>query len=146
MQPGDMVIIESLRREGELVELVGENKAKVRIGNILSSVDIKDLRKITEYKKTPLTQSLVNIRDLTAPGPEIHLRGMTVDEAREALDKFLDTAIIAGMQQIYVVHGKGTGALRKSLTEFLKQHSVVDSIRLGNWNEGGAGVTVVTLK
>ncbi|MCX6829544.1 MAG: endonuclease MutS2 [candidate division Zixibacteria bacterium] len=146
LQPGDMVIIESLRREGELVELVGDNKAKVRIGNILSSVDINDLRKITEYKKTPLTQSLVNIRDLTAPGPEIHLRGMTVDEAREALDKFLDTAIIAGMQQIYVVHGKGTGALRKSLTEFLKQHSVVDSIRLGNWNEGGAGVTVVTLK
>ena len=78
--------------------------------------------------------------------PEIHLRGMTAEEAMESLGKFLDRAVLANLTQIYVIHGKGTGALRKSLTEYLKQHPDVESLRLGNWNEGGAGVTVVKLK
>jgi len=146
LQPGDIVAIDSLRKEGELMELVGENKARVRVGNMISTVDISDIRKIVEFTKKPVTDSTVNLRDLTAPGPEIHLRGMTVEEAQEALDKFIDSAIVSGMHQIYVVHGKGTGTLRRALTEFLKQHPAVESYRLGNWNEGGAGVTVVVLK
>jgi DNA mismatch repair protein MutS2 len=143
---GDMVIVESLRKEGELAELLSDNKARVRIGNIMMTVDSSDLKKIIKPEKTTGPLANVNLRDMTAPGPEIHLRGMTVEEAREALDKFLDSAILSGMHQIYVVHGKGTGALRKSMTEFLKQHEAVESFRLGNWNEGGAGVTIVTLK
>lgn len=146
LQPGDMVAIESLRKEGELIELFGGNKAKVRVANIITTVELSDLRKITEYSKKKVTDSTINIRDLTAPGPEIHLRGMTVEEAQEALDKFIDSAIISGMHQIYVVHGKGTGTLRRALSEFLKQHSAVESFRLGDWNEGGAGVTIVALK
>jgi len=143
--PGDRVTVNSLRAEGELIEITG-NKARVRIGNLLSTVELSDLKKITDYTQTPAVSSTVNMRDLTAPGPELHLRGMTIEEAREALDKFLDSAIISGMKQIYVVHGKGTGALRKALSQFLKEHPTVESYRLGDWNEGGAGVTVVTLK
>ncbi|MCX6834365.1 MAG: Smr/MutS family protein, partial [candidate division Zixibacteria bacterium] len=52
----------------------------------------------------------------------------------------------AGLQQVYVIHGKGTGALRRGLTDYLKNHREVESLTLGNWNEGGAGVTVVKLK
>ena len=78
--------------------------------------------------------------------PEIHLRGMTVEEGMEALNRFLDRAVIAGLHQVYVIHGKGTGKLRKGLTTFLSGHPEVDSLRLGDWNEGGAGVTVVKLK
>lgn len=147
LEPGDMVWIEPLRKEGEFVEFSGTGKAKVRIGNIMSTVDMTELKKIIEYKReAEISQDTVNLRDLTAPGPEIHLRGMTVEEAQEALDKFLDSTVLAGMNQVYVIHGKGTGALRKSMSEFLKQHPAVESIRLGNWNEGGAGVTVVRLK
>jgi DNA mismatch repair protein MutS2 len=145
LQPGDLVTIESLKKEGELVEILGD-KAKVRIGNLITSVNVNELKKIIDYSNTPVINSTVNLRDLTAPGPEIHLRGMTVEEAKEALDRFIDSAIVSGMHQIYVVHGKGTGTLRKALSEFLKQHSAVDSFRLGNWNEGGAGVTIVVLK
>ncbi len=147
LEPGDKVLIESFRREGEFVEFVGGDMARKRIGNIMSTVKINELKKImhpsaqTGKKDTP-----IGMRDLTAPGPEIHLRGMTVDEATEALDKFLDSAVLSGMHQIYVVHGKGSGALRKGLGHFLKNHKAVASIRLGNWNEGGAGVTVVKLK
>jgi len=146
LQPGDMVLIESLRKEGELIELFGGNKAKVRIANMITVVELSELRKITEYSKKTVTGSAVNMRDLTAPGPEIHLRGMTVEEAQETLDKFIDSAIVSGIRQIYVVHGKGTGALRRALSEFLKQHPAVESFRLGDWNEGGAGVTIVALK
>ena len=71
---------------------------------------------------------------------------MTGDEALEALDKYLDKASISGLNQVYVIHGKGTGALRKILTAYLQKHSVVDSIRLGDYNEGGSGVTIVKLK
>ena len=98
----------------------------------------------SEKKKT--IEGSSGLRGAESTGPEINLRGMTVEEAREAMDKFLDTAVISGLRQIYVVHGKGTGALRKAMTTFLKEHTAVESIRLGNWNEGGSGVTVVKLK
>ena len=78
--------------------------------------------------------------------PEIHLRGMTVEEALESLERYMDKAVIAGLGQIYVIHGKGTGTLRRVLSDYLRKHREVDSLQLGNWNEGGAGVTVVKLK
>jgi len=146
-EPGDIVLIESLQKEGEFVGYAGDKKGKIRIGNIMSVVDIADLHKVIKAvaeKKQPVQSG--SLRDITASGPEIHLRGMTVDEAKEALDKFLDSAILTGFQQIYVVHGKGTGTLRKMVSDFLKNRKEVKNIRLGNWNEGGAGVTVVQLK
>nr|MBN2278223.1 endonuclease MutS2 [candidate division Zixibacteria bacterium] len=147
LEPGDMVLIDSLRREGEFVGLAGDDRAKVRIGNIMSTVPVTELKKITDYKKdSGATGGSVGARDLSAPGPEIHLMGMTVEEAKETLDKFLDSAVLTGLTQIYVVHGKGTGALRKNLGAFLKQHPAVKEFRLGDWNEGGAGVTIVKLK
>jgi DNA mismatch repair protein MutS2 len=144
--PGDSVVIESLQKEGEFVGYAGETKGK-RIGNIMSVVKLSDLHKTNHApteKKKPVSSG--GTQDISAPGPEIHLRGMTVDEAKEALDKFLDSAILTGLHQIYVVHGKGTGTLRKMVSDFLKSRKEVNDIRLGNWNEGGAGVTVVTLK
>jgi DNA mismatch repair protein MutS2 len=147
LKQGDMVLINSLAKEGEFVGYAGDKKAKIRIGNIMSVVSLEEIHKIIEpNKETEHTGLGTNVGDLSAPGPELHLRGMTVEEAREALDKFLDSAILTGLQQVYIVHGKGTGTLRKIVAEFLKSQKTVKSIRLGNWNEGGAGVTVVQLK
>jgi len=150
LEPGDMVWINSLRKEGEYVSPVGNNKAKVRVGNIMSTVELSQLRKVISDSSGGQSNAKSgqgsNLRDITAPGPELHLLGKRVDEAIEELDKFLDSAIINGLKQMYVVHGKGTGALRKGVSEYLKKHPAVSSIRLGNWNEGGAGVTVVQLK
>jgi DNA mismatch repair protein MutS2 len=67
------------------------------------------------------------------------------DEAVEAVDKFIDDAILAGLHRVDIIHGKGTGALRKKITEYLKTHHSIKSFRLGEWNEGGMGVTVVEL-
>ena len=77
---------------------------------------------------------------------EIDLRGMTVEEALTALDKHLDDALLAGLTQVRIIHGKGTGALRKAVSEYLRSDSRVAGSRLGEAGEGGAGVTVAKVR
>ncbi len=145
-EKGDPVRIISLNREGEIDEVIGTDKARVRVGAVNTVVKLRDLEKLARKSKSLLRPSGGAIPDTGEMSPEIHLRGMTSEEAIEALDQFLDRAVIAGIRQVYVVHGKGTGALRRTLTDYLKKHPEVDSLRLGNWNEGGSGVTIVKLK
>lgn len=142
----DRVRIVPLDKEGEITELVGENRARVQVGPMSTVVRIRDLEKLEGEGKVRATRQTAKTPSIDDINREIHLRGMTVDEATEALDRFLDQAVLAGLPQVYVVHGKGTGALRRGLTEYLKNHPEVESLTLGNWNEGGAGVTVVKLK
>ena len=70
---------------------------------------------------------------------------MNGEEARIALDKYLDDALLAGLSQVRIIHGKGTGALRVAVTEYLGTHPRVSSLRLGEAGEGGLGVTVASL-
>jgi DNA mismatch repair protein MutS2 len=143
---GDPVRILSLDKEGEISELVSGSRAKVKVGNVITTVELRNLQKIDRRLKPKEVNAVSGVEADSEISPEIHLRGMTAEEGIEALERFLDRAVVAGLRQIYVIHGKGTGRLRRALTAFLKQHSEVDSIRLGNWNEGGAGVTIVKLK
>ena len=76
---------------------------------------------------------------------EVSLRHLTVDEALLKLDQYLDDAFMAGLYQVRVVHGKGTGTLRQAVREQLAKHSLVKSYRPGGYGEGGAGVTIVQL-
>jgi len=76
---------------------------------------------------------------------EVHLRHLTVDEALLKLDKYLDGAFLAGLYRVRVVHGKGTGTLRRVAREWLAEHPLVKSYRPGRYGEGGAGVTIVDL-
>ena len=77
---------------------------------------------------------------------EVDLRGMTTDEAIPYVDKAIDDALLAGITQVRIIHGKGTGALRAGLQEYLKSHRNVASYALASLSMGGAGVTVITLK
>ncbi len=79
------------------------------------------------------------------PLSEVHLRQLTVDEALLKLDKYLNDALMAGLWQVRVVHGKGTGTLRQAVQTALDSHPLVKSYRLGGYGEGGAGVTIVEL-
>jgi DNA mismatch repair protein MutS2 len=79
-------------------------------------------------------------------GDEIDLRGKTADEAIESVEKYLSEAVMSGFSTIRIIHGKGTGVLRREISRYLKGHVRVKSQRLGNWNEGDTGVTVVVLK
>jgi DNA mismatch repair protein MutS2 len=151
LRKGDLVWIEKFGTEGEIVEMLGKKKAKVAIGSAFMTIDTIDLIRKKPRTGAPdhLRKPSSQIRASATEGefnPEISLRGMTVDEALEALEKFLDDAVLAGAGQVYVIHGKGTGKLRRSLSTYLKEHSAVESIRIGDWNEGGHGVTIARLK
>jgi DNA mismatch repair protein MutS2 len=76
---------------------------------------------------------------------EIDLRGLFGDDAVNQVEQFLDNAFVSGLHRVDIIHGKGTGALRKRVTEFLKTCPHVKSFHLGEWNEGGTGVTVVEI-
>lgn len=79
------------------------------------------------------------------PGPEIHLRHMTVDEALYELERYLDQVFLAGLTTVRIVHGKGTGTLRRVVREALSSHPLVEGYREADVGEGGAGVTVVQM-
>jgi len=83
--------------------------------------------------------------NMTPPIDEVHLRHLIVDEALLKLDRYLNDAFMAGLYQIKVVHGKGTGTLCQVVREQLAKHSLVKSYRPGGYGEGGNGVTIVEL-
>ncbi len=143
---GDAVRILSLNKEGEISELIGDKKARVRVGSMATTVELRNLEYLGRKDRQAPRKTPVGVNADSGMSPEINLVGMTVDEGQEQLDKFLYRAVVANLKQIYVIHGKGTGRLRKGLTEYLKGHPEVNSLRMGNWNEGGAGVTIVKLK
>ncbi|MEW6412337.1 MAG: endonuclease MutS2 [Candidatus Zixiibacteriota bacterium] len=147
-EKGDRVEIISLNQKGEISEMVGKDKARIKVGNVFTVVELRNLKK-TDFQAEsdfPRSSATSYQSEEEPAGTEIDLRGMTGDEAIEALERFLDQAIVSGLHHAYVIHGKGTGALRRKLTDYLKSHPDVASMRLGNWNEGGAGVTVIRLK
>jgi DNA mismatch repair protein MutS2 len=84
-------------------------------------------------------------RHRVTPANEVHLHRLTVDEALIKLDQYLNDAFMAGLYQVRIVHGKGTGTLRQIVREQLAQHPLVQSYRSGLYGEGGEGVTVVEL-
>ena len=145
-EAGDTVRVLSLNQVGEIDELLDRERARVRFGTMTSVVPLRDLEPVTSAGSRRAATSGVRLPSADDVPPEIHLRGMTVEEALEALERYLDRAVLAGLSRVYVIHGKGTGTLRRVLTDYLKSRPEVDSVQLGNWNEGGAGVTVVTLK
>jgi len=83
--------------------------------------------------------------DITPVSNEVHLRRLTIDEALPKLDQYLNDAFMAGLYQVRVIHGKGTGTLRQVVRKQLAKHPLVQSYRPGEYGEGGAGVTIVEL-
>lgn len=123
----------------------------VQMGIIRSKVHISDLELVDEAEiTTPTLQRTgagkIRMSKSSSISTEINLLGKTVDEAIAELDKYLDDAYIAHLKSVRVVHGKGTGALRKGVHNYLKRQKHVASFRLGEFGEGDAGVTIVEFK
>jgi DNA mismatch repair protein MutS2 len=148
IQPGDEVMVVSLKQRGHVVELAGDKEAMVQLGILKMKVARDDLELLAAAPKAkPLQQaaSVKRTRDDNAR-MELDLRGSNVEDAVMETDRFLDEAFLASFGQVYIIHGKGTGVLRTGITDFLRRHKHVKSYRLGNYGEGGNGVTVVELK
>ena len=152
---GDKVLVLSINTEGHIIELPdAKGNALVEMGILTSRFNISDLLIIKEDKiKTKTADQVFRFANTGATGsgkaysfkPEINLLGKTVDDALAELDKFLDDALLTHTETVRIVHGKGTGALRKAVTEYLKKKSYVKDFRLGEYGEGDSGVTVVKL-
>ncbi|WP_411167986.1 endonuclease MutS2 [Clostridium sp. MB05] len=123
-----------------------KGEVQVEAGIMKINVKLKDLRKINntpakkEKRKRELKLNLKSIEN------RVDLRGMDSEEACYKADKYLDEAYMANLGEVTVVHGKGTGVLRKAINDMLKRHPHVKSYRLGEYGEGGDGVTIVILK
>jgi DNA mismatch repair protein MutS2 len=149
IQPGDSVWIEPLAIRGEVISKDEDSKRfRILVGSVTYEVEEEKLTLIEETEKIENKEEYVSTSSYTLPqvSLEIDLRGLLAEEAFVVVDKYLDDAFLAGLTTVSVIHGKGTGALRKKIGEFLTHHHRVESIRLGEWNEGGSGVTIVKLK
>ena len=150
---GESVKVLSMNLTGTVSSLPdSRGNLTVQMGILRSQVNISDLEIIEEpasysvksMKRT--SKGKLKMSKSLSVSPEINLLGKTVDEAVSELDKYLDDAILSHLSTVRVVHGKGTGALRKGIHEFLRRQKHVKSYRLGEFGEGDAGVTIVELK
>ncbi|WP_416151442.1 endonuclease MutS2 [Salipaludibacillus sp. HK11] len=144
--PGDEVKVISFDQKGHIVDKISDKEYYVQLGMMKMKVSKNDLLYINRPKaitEKPLTT--VRGRDAHVK-TELDLRGERYESAMMDVEKYLDDAVLAGYHQVSIIHGKGTGALRKGVQELLKKHSNVQETRVGTQGEGGSGVTIVSLK
>jgi len=146
---GDKVLIRGIDQTGYVVEKFEDDKVMVQIGVIKMTVPVsatKNIDKETENEALAANIGKLSIEKANNIATELDLRGKTLQETFDEVDKYIDDAYIAGLPQVTLIHGKGTGVLREGIQKFLKDNHLINSYRLGKFNEGGTGVTIVELK
>ncbi|MEH7545051.1 MULTISPECIES: endonuclease MutS2 [Bacillaceae] len=144
--PGDEIKVLTFDQKGTLLDRVSNNEWQVQIGILKMKVKEKDM----EYLSTPKQvetrpMAIVKGRD-TLVKLELDLRGERYEDALLKVEKYIDDALLASYPRVSIIHGKGTGALRQGVQEYLRNHRSVKKIRFGEAGEGGSGVTIVEFK
>jgi len=149
---GDIVLVADINRDATVIDVKPDKKlAFVMSGAIKMWVDFENLRvkrknsPSTEIKKTRKVTGMTSRANRQVSG-ELDIRGMASDEAILELDRYIDNAIVSGLETIRIIHGKGTGVLRSSVQTHLRSHKAIKSYRLGTFGEGENGVTIAELK
>jgi DNA mismatch repair protein MutS2 len=146
LREGDEVKVISFNQKGTLLDQVSEGEWQVQLGIIKMKVKEKDIEYMSSPKEVKeRTVTSVKGKDFHV-NLELDLRGERYEDALIRVEKYIDDALLAGYPRINIIHGKGTGALRQGVQEYLKKHRSVKSYRYGAASEGGIGVTVVDLK
>jgi DNA mismatch repair protein MutS2 len=149
---GDSVFVTSLGLKGTVSTLPNsKGDLLVQMGALNSQVNVKDLEAIEDEDDTPKRNvstkaGKIKMSKSATISPEINLIGKTVDEALALLDKYLDDAYLSHIPKVTIIHGRGTGALRNAVHGFLKKSKYVKSYRIGGFNEGNTGATIVEFK
>lgn len=148
---GDAVEVISMNAKGTVTSLPdSKGIVTVQMGILSSKLPISDLIILQDKGfVTEAERSRTKSRSITGKAmtfsPELNVMGKTVDEAIMEIDKYLDDAVLSHMNKVTIIHGKGTGALRKGIHQYLKKHPLVKSFRAGEFGEGEYGVTIVEL-
>lgn len=148
LKTGDNVFVKTLGTEAEVVSLDKNGNAEVKAGVMKMKVKASELRLLTPKKK-PKKQSLyrsVKEKSLPSGKSSVDLRGESVEEAIADLDMFIDGVLRSGLNELTIIHGKGTGTLRRAIQQHLKDHPNIKSYRTGVYGEGEEGVTIAELK
>ena len=167
VKSGDLVAIPRFNAEGYVLEESNGGDVLVQVGALKMNIPLHELRRGAKREQGGHRRATgghpgfpddgrggtggVSIKfpaleQQAEVSHELHLRGLRVEEALEKVDKYLDSAYLAGLPSVNLIHGKGTGVLRDALRHYLAQHPFVGSYRSGGYYEGGTGVTVVTFK
>ncbi|KGX89055.1 endonuclease MutS2 [Pontibacillus litoralis] len=146
LQQGDEVKVTSLGQNGHIIEKVSNKEYQVQLGIMKMKVkeaDLQFIKREEPLKEKPMATvkgSSYHVK------PELDLRGERYEDAIQRLEKYIDDALLAGYPQVSIIHGKGTGALRKGVEQFAAKHRSIATSRIGGMNEGGSGVTVLELR
>ncbi|MFB4159771.1 endonuclease MutS2 [Geomicrobium sp. JSM 1781026] len=144
--PGEEVFVPRFSQKGQVIEKSGDKDYLVQIGIMKMTVSAADLEK-TEQPKAKEIRPVTRVNTSGSQvKPELDLRGERYENALQRLEKYLDEAVLAGYPRVHIIHGKGTGALRKGVKSYLAKHPSVVSTRDGGMSEGGIGNTVADLK
>ena len=149
LKPGDEVKVITLNQEGTVVSVDKKKKeAVVQMGIMKMTLPFKALQIAQKEKKSIVTKSTRKIISSKSGSvkSEVDLRGMNLEEAIVEVDKYLDDACVAGLETVTIIHGVGTGVLKKGLQDVLKKNKHVKSQRPGQYGEGGMGVTIVEIR
>lgn len=130
-------VLSQVDAKGHVLFQAGDLKLRLPQKSLKKIAVLKGKRKQRLYSTPSVMEELRT---------EVDLRGMTMDEAQPVLEKYLDQAYLAGLEQARIIHGKGTGALRKKVTAYIKSHPKINNHHIGAWNEGDVGVTIVHFK
>ncbi|MGI6206359.1 MAG: endonuclease MutS2 [Anaerovoracaceae bacterium] len=151
IKPGGRVRVVSLDKKGTIAGMPDDrDEVLVQIGLMKMRIPLSDISIIDDYgvQKTFDKTSYGRMYRQKAQtiSPEINVIGMTLDEARMEVDKYIDDAYMSGLGQVRIIHGRGTGVLRSGIREMLKRNKHVDSFRSAEYNDGGEGATIVKLR
>jgi len=146
LKPGDVVRILSLDQVATVLSAPdATGMVQLQAGIMKVKAKLEDLL-FEQHEEKKKNSTVSKSRVSNDMKTEIDLRGQTLDEALMEVDRFIDRALMANLQTITVIHGKGTGVLRKGITDYLRHHKMVSAFRAGQLGEGDTGVTVITLK
>lgn len=151
LKPGDTVLLVELDKQAAVLAAPSDGTVEVQAGIIRTRVPLTGVRLIGDGAAPTKTMGGTRTRGVTSRAErtarsEIDLRGQMTEEGILETDRFLDEAVMAGLERVTIIHGKGTGALRAAIHQHLRGHPSVKSYRLGGYGEGETGVTIVELK
>ena len=150
LKKGDNVLIVDIDKKGVVLADPKGDTVQVQAGIIKTTVKLSNLKLLKDQNTSTVSSSTytgqVKSKITNDFKSELDIRGMNLEEAYAALDKFLDDCMIASLPQARIIHGKGTGVLRSGVQEYLRRHKGIRSFRLGVYGEGESGVTIVEFK
>lgn len=146
LKPGDEINLTTINQQGVVLEKLNNGEYFIQVGIMKMKAKRQDLKFVGKQTQTP-EKVVATIKGSNYHvKTELDLRGERFEDALLRLEKYIDDALLAGYSTVSIIHGKGTGALRKGVQDFVKSHPAIASSRIGSGGEGGSGVTVLALK